>query len=75
MKFAGLSFIFFAKTFKLYNLNLIYIESRPSKKVLGEYIFFADVDKGYHMIEPAIKELSSICNFSRVLGAYSAIQD
>ncbi|MBQ3101683.1 prephenate dehydratase [bacterium] len=63
------------EVFKKYNLNLIYIESRPSKKVLGEYIFFADVDKGYHMIEPAIKEISSICNFSRVLGAYSAIQD
>ncbi|MBR1976651.1 prephenate dehydratase [bacterium] len=63
------------EVFKKYDLNLIYIESRPSKKVLGEYIFFADVDKGFHMIEPAINEISSICNFSRVLGAYSAIQD
>ena len=28
--------------FEKYNINLSYIDSRPSKKELGEYIFYAD---------------------------------
>ena len=38
--------------FAKYNLNLVYLESRPSKKVFGEYNFFADIDKGKSEILP-----------------------
>ena len=34
-----------------HNLNLVYLESRPSKKVFGEYNFFCDVDKGMDEIK------------------------
>lgn len=59
--------------FKNYNLNLIYIESRPSKKVFGEYNFFADIDKGINEIMPALKEVKDSSNLFKVLGSYSSV--
>jgi len=56
-----------------FNLNLIYLESRPSKKVLGEYNFFADVDKGIDEIQEVLNLISKECNFYKLLGSYSAI--
>ncbi len=56
--------------FKKYNLNLVYLESRPSKKVFGEYNFFADIDKGKNEIESALKEIKNECNFYKFLGSY-----
>ena len=58
------------KVFKKYNLNCIYLESRPSKKVFGEYIFYADIDKGIDEIKEALDEIKSFCTFNRVLGSY-----
>ena len=60
--------------FKKYNLNLVYIESRPSKKVFGEYNFFVDVDKGYDEIIEAISEIKKECNFYKLLGSYPVIR-
>lgn len=40
--------------FALRNINLSRIESRPSKKKLGEYVFFVDID-GY-VFSPSIQE-------------------
>lgn len=59
--------------FKKYNLNLIYLESRPSKKVFGEYNFFADIDKGIDEIENALLEIQEKCNFYKLLGTYPSV--
>ena len=59
--------------FKKYNLNLIYIESRPSKKVFGEYNFFVDIDKGVDEIEAALEEVKKECNFYKFLGSYPGV--
>jgi len=59
--------------FNKYNLNLIYLESRPSKKVFGEYNFFADIDKGYDEIKIALDEIKNECNFYKFLGSYPAV--
>ena len=57
--------------FKKHNINLIYLESRPSKKVFGEYNFFADVDKGINEVGEVLAEISEKCNFYKLLGSYS----
>lgn len=59
--------------FNKYNLNLIYLESRPSKKVFGEYNFFADVDKGIDDIKDALLEVEKECNFYKFLGSYPSV--
>lgn len=59
--------------FKKYNLNLVYLESRPSKKVFGEYNFFADIDKGIDEILPAIDEIKKTCDFYKFLGSYPSV--
>ena len=61
------------KIFHKYNLNLIYIESRPSKRVFGEYNFFVDIDKGIDKIKEAMDEIKKECNYCRLLGSYSVI--
>ena len=59
--------------FNKYNLNLIYLESRPSKKVFGEYNFFADIDKGVSEIALALSEVERECNFYKLLGSYPSV--
>lgn len=59
--------------FYKHNLNLIYLESRPSKKIFGEYIFFADIDKGQDEIKEALKTVKEKCEFYRLLGSYGEI--
>lgn len=59
--------------FNRYNLNLIYLESRPSKRVFGEYNFFSDIDKGYGEIKSALLEVENRCNYFKCLGSYSEI--
>ncbi len=56
--------------FKKYDLNLVYIESRPSKKVFGEYNFFVDINKGIEKIEKPLKEVEEACNYYKFLGSY-----
>ena len=53
-----------------HSLNLVYLESRPSKEVFGEYNFFADVDKGKDEIKEALFEIEKECNFYKMLGSY-----
>ena len=62
------------KIFDNHNINMVYIESRPSKKVFGEYNFFVDVDKGIDEIRAAISEIKLKCNFYKLLGSYATIQ-
>lgn len=59
--------------FKKYNLNLVYLESRPSKKYFGEYNFFADIDKGLDEIKVALDEVEKECNFYKFLGSYPSV--
>lgn len=58
--------------FALRKINLSRIESRPSKKKLGEYVFFIDID-GY-VFSPAIQEalwaLKNIKVSTKLLGSY-----
>lgn len=61
------------RVFQKHNLNLIYIESRPSKRVLGEYIFFADIDRGEDDIQDALREIREISDFYRLLGSYAQL--
>lgn len=61
------------EVFKKNNLNLIFLESRPSKRVLGEYIFYADIDKGIDEIKGAMDEIKAVCKEARVLGSYHII--
>ena len=56
-----------------YNLNLVYLESRPSKEIFGEYNFFADIDKGNNEIKKALDEIKAQCNFYKILGSYAKI--
>lgn len=58
--------------FDALNINLSYIDSRPSKKNLGEYIFFADFE-GHIKDEPTQKVLDLIklnTNYIKLLGSY-----
>lgn len=57
--------------FKKHNLNLLYLESRPSKKVFGEYNFFADIDNGLSSDNVALQEIKNECAFYKYLGSYS----
>lgn len=54
------------------NINLLYIDSRPSKKHLGEYVFFVDFE-GHIDDEPSQKVLDLIklnTNYVKILGSY-----
>ena len=56
-----------------HNINLSYIDSRPSKKKLGEYIFLIEME-GFieeNKIKTAIEELKSYTEFLKILGSYS----
>lgn len=54
------------------NINLLYIDSRPSKKNLGEYVFFVDFE-GHLKDEPSQKVLDLIklnTNYIKLFGSY-----
>lgn len=60
------------KIFAKHEINLAYIDSRPSKKQLGEYLFFMELD-GFEndiKIKTALDELMNYVNFVRVLGSF-----
>ena len=56
-----------------YGLNLVYLESRPSKRVFGEYNFFADIDRGISMIEEPLELINKECNYYKFLGSYPSV--
>ncbi|HLE06448.1 MAG TPA: prephenate dehydratase domain-containing protein, partial [Candidatus Nanoarchaeia archaeon] len=60
------------KVFKDYDINLSRIESRPTKKKLGDYLFYVDFT-GHVLDELVIKalnELKALTSFVKVLGSY-----
>lgn len=58
---------------KKHDINLTFLESRPSKKVFGEYNFFADIDKGADELELVLGEIEKECNFYKFLGSYPVL--
>ena len=58
--------------FQKNNINLTKIESRPSKKGLGKYLFFVDFEghKDDEIIQNIISEISQNTYFLKVLGSY-----
>ncbi len=54
------------------NVNLTKIESRPSKKGLGKYLFFVDFNghKDEEIIRNILKEIEENTYFLKVLGSY-----
>jgi prephenate dehydratase len=53
-------------------LNMGRIESRPSKREMGEYIFFVDLElpDGPTPLEAALAELVPLCEHLALFGAY-----
>jgi prephenate dehydratase len=53
-------------------INLTKIESRPSKKTLGDYHFFADMEghRKSRVVAEALKEVKKRSSFLKVLGSY-----
>ncbi|MEE0902264.1 MAG: prephenate dehydratase [Methanobrevibacter sp.] len=58
--------------FEKNNINLTKIESRPSKKGLGKYLFFVDFNghKDDEMIQDILDEVDEHTYFLKVLGSY-----
>lgn len=54
------------------NINLTKIESRPAKKALGDYYFFADMagHRTDKVIAEALKEVKRKTSFMKLLGSY-----
>ena len=57
-------------------LNMSRIESRPSKREMGEYIFFVDLElpNGPEPLRQALRELEPLCEHLAVFGAYPLTQ-
>lgn len=53
-------------------LNLTRIESRPARQVLGEYIFFVDIEghRDESHVGRALKAVAERCSFYKFLGSY-----
>ena len=58
--------------FSARKINLTKIESRPSKKTLGDYYFFADMEghRKSRVVADALKEVKKRSSFLKVLGSY-----
>jgi prephenate dehydratase len=53
-------------------INMTKIESRPSRKKLGEYVFWVDIEghREDEIVKSALEELKSRTDFLKVLGSY-----
>ncbi|KEF42357.1 MAG: chorismate mutase [Cyanobium sp. CACIAM 14] len=53
-------------------LNMSRIESRPSKREMGEYIFFVDLElpEGSEPLDRALADLTPLCEHLALFGAY-----
>lgn len=58
--------------FDALNINLLYIDSRPSKKNLGEYVFFVDFEN--HITDESSQKVIDLIklntNYIKILGSY-----
>lgn len=60
------------KVFAERGLNLTKIESRPSRRTLGEYVFFMEVEghREDNTLKEALEKLKSHTNHFKILGSY-----
>lgn len=58
------------------NINLTKIESRPTRKTLGDYLFFIDFegDRENRQIAEILKNLRSKSSYFKVLGSYDKLE-
>ena len=58
-----------------YDINMSYIDSRPSKKELGEYVFYIDFESHISdsKVEKAFKEILPIVKMFYVIGSYKSV--
>ncbi|TAE60938.1 MAG: prephenate dehydratase [Nostocales cyanobacterium] len=56
-------------------INLSRIESRPTKRSLGEYLFFLDIEAPFNspLMTSALAELTSCTEVLKMLGSYSVL--
>ncbi|MBF2063386.1 MAG: prephenate dehydratase [Calothrix sp. C42_A2020_038] len=61
--------------FAALNVNMSRIESRPTKRSLGEYLFFIDIeaDASNQIIQSALQELSTYTEVLKIFGSYDAV--
>ena len=61
--------------FELHNINMSYIDSRPSKKELGEYVFYIDIEG--HILDKKVKrafdEIMPFVKMFHVIGSYHPV--
>jgi len=57
------------------NINLSKIESRPTKRSLGEYLFFMDLeaDVSSNKMQSALAELSNYTEILKIFGSYNVL--
>jgi prephenate dehydratase len=63
------------KIFAALNVNMSRIESRPTKRSLGEYLFFIDLEadvRNQH-IQSALQELSTYTEILKIFGSYDVL--
>ncbi len=59
-----------------YDINMTFIQSRPARGRLWEYVFFVDFEghRSQPRIQQALKELAGHCPLLQVLGSYPAAE-
>lgn len=64
------------KIFYEHGINMLYIESRPSKKLMGEYNFCVDIEGSQYddNIIAAISEIKKNTNILKISGSYPKFQ-
>ncbi|BDA66856.1 prephenate dehydratase [Rivularia sp. IAM M-261] len=57
------------------NINLSRVESRPTKRSLGEYLFFIDLEADIQdeRMQAALKELSTYTEVIKIFGSYNVL--
>lgn len=57
------------------NINLSRVESRPTKRSLGEYLFFIDLEADIQdeRMQAALKELSTYTEVLKIFGSYNVL--
>ena len=59
-----------------YDINMTFIQSRPARGRLWEYVFFVDFEghRSQPRIQQALEELANHCPLLQVLGSYPAAE-
>ena len=62
------------KVLSNHNINITCIDSRPSRKKLGEYVFFMELDgiQTDYKLQIALEELMVFVDFIKILGSFKA---